>query len=60
MKLPRHFPIMAAGAALVAVLLLWPRKATPTTAANRAAQLRADAFRGNLWRELANQPDFYM
>jgi hypothetical protein len=61
MKLNSSTALIVAGAALAAVVILWPKKSVPATAANRGAQLRADAFRSTLWaRELAGQPDFYM
>lgn len=52
-------------AAAFALLALRARargsSSVPTTAANRAAQIRADAFRHNLFgNELLTSPDFYI
>lgn len=54
--------LMVGAAAAFALLALRSRSTSttvPTNAANRAAQQRADAYRGRLWNELRTQPDFW-
>ena len=55
-----HLMVGAAAALALLALRARARPTTPTTAANRAAQLRADAYRGQLWNELRTQPDFWV
>ena len=59
-KIDRLILSAAAGAAvLIYVTRPRGRSAVPTTAANRLAQIRADAFRATLGRELSTSPEFW-
>ena len=58
-KVDRLILSVAAGAAVL-FYVTKPRRTVPTTAANRAAQARADDARANLWqRELSGTPEFW-